>query len=292
MDQKTHVSVPFSCSVLNTLLRISRKEHIMNDKFKKLIEYIVNEDETRARELFHEIVVEKSREIYESMMDDEEEDLDENFGAYEGDASDDMISDVEDDIDSDHEGMDDASDELDSEMDMDDEQGEMGGDEELEDRVVDLEDALDSLKAEFEELMKGEEGEEEHDEMGDEDMEDMGDEDMEDMDDEDMEDEEESDEDEEDLDEVFMREYREKAPQPVKSEVSGTNTKSTVAGKNDMGGTAKNLVQGGEAKGRTAPSAKTQTDAADPRDFKTGAGPKPVRSEVGGINKTAPIGSK
>ena len=44
----------------------------MNDKFKKLIEYIVNEDESRARELFHEIVVEKSREIYESMMDDED----------------------------------------------------------------------------------------------------------------------------------------------------------------------------------------------------------------------------
>ena len=287
----------------------------MNDKFKKLIEYIVNEDETRARELFHEIVVEKSREIYESMMDDEEEDLDENFGAYEGDASDDMISDVEDDIDSDHEGMDDASDELDSEMDMDDEQGEMGGDEELEDRVVDLEDALDSLKAEFEELMKGEEGDE-----------DMGDEDMEDMDDEDMDDEEDLDEADDDDDdyfsglsdspgpggpydpedthehdpENFVREYREKVSALSKGEGHeaakggsvSVNKQSIVAKKNDMGGTAKNLVQGGEAKGRTAPSAKTQTSAADPRDYKTGTAPKPVRSEVGGINKTAPIGSK
>jgi hypothetical protein len=267
----------------------------MNDKFKKLIEYIVNEDETRARELFHEIVVEKSREIYESMMD--EEDLDENYGAFEADASDSMIDDVEGDIDSDEEGMDSAGDELDSEMDMVDDEGEMGGSEEIEDRVVDLEDALDSLKAEFEELMKGEDGDED---MGDEDMEDMDDEDMgdEDMDDEDMEDmddedmKEMKDSDEDDMDEMFMREYREKAPKPSNSEASGTNTKSTVAGKNDMGGTTKNLVQGGEAKGRTAPSAKTQTSAADPRDYKTGTAPKPVRSEVGGINKTAPIGSK
>jgi len=269
----------------------------MNDKFKKLIEYIVNEDETRARELFHEIVVEKSREIYESMMDDEEddeEDLDENFGAYEADESDDMIGDVEDDIDSDHEGdMDDASDELDSEMDMGDEEGEMGGSEEIEDRVVDLEDALDSLKAEFEELMKGEEGE---DHMGDEDMEDMGDEDMEDMDS----DEDSEDSDEDDMDEMFMREYREKVTAPAKGEgheaakggSATINKQSIVAKKNDMGGTSKNLVQGGEAKGRPAPSAKTQTSAADPRDYKTGAAPKAVRSEVGGINKTAPIGSK
>ena len=272
----------------------------MNDKFKKLIEYIVNEDESRARELFHEIVVEKSREIYESMMDDEEEDLDENFGAFEADASDEMIDDVEGDIDSDEEGMDDASDELDSEMDMGDEEGEMGGEEELEDRVVDLEDALDSLKAEFEELMKGEEGEEHMDDMGDEDMEDMGDEDMEDMGDEDEDLDEAMDDEEEDMDETFMREYREKVSAPAKGEgheaakggSASINKQSIVAKKNDMGGTSKNLVQGGEAKGRPAPSAKTQTSAADPRDFKTGSAPKAVRSEVGGINKTAPIGSK
>lgn len=280
----------------------------MNDKFKKLIEYIVNEDETRARELFHEIVVEKSREIYESMMD--EEDLEENYGAFEADASDSMIDDVEGDIDSDEEGMDSAGDELDSEMDMGDDEGEMGGGEELEDRVVDLEDALDSLKAEFEELMKGEEGDED---MDDEDMEDMGDEDMDDEDEDDLDEEKDEDDDDyfsgrsngpeeggpydpEDTHEHdpqnFMREYREKVSKPSNSEASGTNTKSTVAKKNDMGGTSKNLVQGGEAKGRPAPSAKTQTSAADPRDFKTGSAPKAVRSEVGGINKTAPIGSK
>ena len=58
------------------------------------------------------------------------------------------------------------------------------GDDSLEDRVVDLEDKLDELMAEFEELMGQEGGEEDMGDMGDEeDMGDMGDE--EDMGDED-----------------------------------------------------------------------------------------------------------
>jgi hypothetical protein len=42
------------------------------NKYEKLIEYIINENEQKARELFHEIVVEKSRDIYESLMDEDE----------------------------------------------------------------------------------------------------------------------------------------------------------------------------------------------------------------------------
>ena len=34
------------------------------NKYEKLIEYIINDQESKARELFHEIVVEKSRDIY------------------------------------------------------------------------------------------------------------------------------------------------------------------------------------------------------------------------------------
>jgi hypothetical protein len=56
-------------------------------------------------------------------------------------------------------------------IDMDDEEGE-GGEEDLEDRVVDLEDKLDQLMAEFEEIMGGEgdmdmDGEENHMDMDD-----------------------------------------------------------------------------------------------------------------------------
>jgi hypothetical protein len=43
------------------------------NKFEKLIEYIINDEDSKARELFHNIVVEKSRDIYESIMTQEEE---------------------------------------------------------------------------------------------------------------------------------------------------------------------------------------------------------------------------
>ena len=51
-------------------------------KFEAMLELLVNEDKEGAEALFHEIVVEKSRDIYESLLEDEEveesdEDLDE-----------------------------------------------------------------------------------------------------------------------------------------------------------------------------------------------------------------------
>ena len=42
------------------------------NKFEKLIEYIINDEDDKARELFHNIVVEKSRDIYENIMAQEE----------------------------------------------------------------------------------------------------------------------------------------------------------------------------------------------------------------------------
>ena len=41
------------------------------NKYEQLIESILNEDEATAKALFHDIVVAKSREIYESLMDEE-----------------------------------------------------------------------------------------------------------------------------------------------------------------------------------------------------------------------------
>ena len=40
-------------------------------KFEQLLDYIVNEEMDKANELFHEIVVEKSREIYENLIAEE-----------------------------------------------------------------------------------------------------------------------------------------------------------------------------------------------------------------------------
>jgi len=63
------------------------------NRFEQLIEYVINDDTKKAEELFHEIVVEKSRTIYESLMAEEadaeldeaaEEEVEESLG---GDAS-------------------------------------------------------------------------------------------------------------------------------------------------------------------------------------------------------------
>ena len=251
-------------------------------KYEQLIEYIINENEEKARELFHQIVVEKSREIYESLID--EQDLEE-VGGNE-------VESMVDEITGDEEGLDEADDEFGGDeggddLDVDggdefggDDEG-MGGDEfggeeaGLEDRVMDLEDALDELKAEFDSLMGQEAGEPEHmggDDMGgdlgglddgmggEEDMAEMGM--MEAADDE-----EEDDEEEEDLEESrkpgrkmteaeWLREYVDQigdvySQEPAQAEgnevgagkKAKVSAKSIVAGKNDMGGTAKNLNQ-------------------------------------------------
>ena len=226
-------------------------------KFESLIEHIINDETEAAKELFHDIVVQKSRELYNEIVSEneeseEDEDNEEHVEEAGGDPSDDMINDVEN-IEADEEGMDDmsmddAGDELGSEMDMGDEEGGESGEEELEDRVVDLEAALDELKAEFDSLMSQEAGEEEHSDM------DMGGDDM-DMGGDDM-----------GMGmgmpkEGMVREYVEKVKHPSNTEGQtvgtgssdkpGVNSKSIIDNmKNDMGGSVKNLVQGGS---ETAP---------------------------------------
>lgn len=206
-----------------------------------MLEHLINEDEQKAKELFHDIVVAKSREIYETlisedfdegMMPDEmpaEEPEMEASDEFSGDdATDDMMGDIEggDDMGGDDMGGDDVS--------------LSGGDvDELQDRVVDLEDALDALRDEFESLMGGEEGA--ADDMGGDDM---GDEPVPEMDGVEMpamevrDDDE--DEDNNNTDEAFIREYVEKVT-AAKGGDDGANTKSIVAKKNDMGGTSGNL---------------------------------------------------
>jgi hypothetical protein len=129
-----------------------------NKKFEQLIDLIINENEDQARALFHDIVVEKSREIYEGMMDDE---MDE--GGMGG-----QVGDLIREIDVEEQGMAEAEDDdldFDSEedevIDIEDGEDEEGmGEEDLEDRVVDLEDKLDQLMAEFEDIMAGDDAEE------------------------------------------------------------------------------------------------------------------------------------
>ena len=181
----------YSLNNFTQAISISGEQTMDNKKFEALIELIINENEEQARALFHDIVVEKSREIYESMMYEEaeedleeakdedleegEEDLEEGMDQMGGDRMD-SVEGLLDEIGIEEEGMVEDEEEFGGEEEFGDEDG--MGEESLEDRVVDLEDKLDELMAEFEEMM-GDDG----DDMGDEeDMGDMGDE--EDMDDE------------------------------------------------------------------------------------------------------------
>jgi hypothetical protein len=208
-----------------------------NKKFEKLIDLIINENEDQARALFHDIVVEKSREIYESLMD-EEMGTDESMGmldelSAENDAEEQGAFEADeefDDIEVGDDGMGDEEVDLDSD-DMGDE-----SEEDLEDRVVDLEDKLDQLMAEFEDIMGQEDGED----MGDEDFGDEGGEDFGGEEDDEMmeakeEDEEEVTEAEEDDEE---EDTLEEAIQLKKVSVThgdnGVQNKSPVAGKNSM----------------------------------------------------------
>jgi hypothetical protein len=269
-----------------------------DNKLEQMLEKLVNNDRAGADELFHEFVIEKSRGIYEKMLESDLEDLDEVKDEEVDESSDDEetneASDEEVDESSDDEETNEATDEEVDESDEDldettDEEvdenfGEftpeadpMGGDagdammtdieadgdegdmddkmdgddeEEIEDRVVDLEDALDDLKSEFEKMMAGDNDGEEGDEDDAEEMPDM------------------DPEGDEDKDEAFdvgselsvedeapafegtktageqMREYVEKVT-PKMGDTGTDGTKSPVAGKNDMGGTTANIAKGG-----------------------------------------------
>jgi hypothetical protein len=128
------------------------------NKYEKLIEYIINENEQKARELFHEIVVEKSRDIYESIMDEEQ--MAEMGGDQQQGLVDEVTADenggvVEDDDEFDLDGAG-ADDEITGDLPADDEGG-FGDDEGMGDDsapatkgdIADLESQLDDLKAMF-----------------------------------------------------------------------------------------------------------------------------------------------
>ena len=180
-------------------------------KFEEMLERLVNEDKEGAEELFHEIVVEKSREIYQNIIesDDEEveesdeddldeatdeevdesddEDLDESADEDLDEAEEEEVDESEDDDLDEMFGLDEldapemGDDETDNmigdiaaDMDGDDDEGDMDdeGEEGPEAAMSDLEDALDALKAEFEKMM-GDEGDDEGEDEPEEEAMDM-----------------------------------------------------------------------------------------------------------------------
>ena len=305
----------------------------MSNKFEQLLDYLVNEEMDKANELFHDIVVEKSREIYgdliaeeaeddqqdESREDEdmdearededmdearededmdearededmdearededmdearEDEDMDENYGMEDesvheigGDKADGMLDVVKDKSAM---GMGDD----DSGMDMDG--GEMGGSDEpaTKDDIMDIKDDLAELKAEFEALLAAEKGEEEHKgQIGDFDGD--GDLDVKKADgaDDAESDDAESDAESENMDEQFMREYREVVGKPY----SG----GKVAGKTEEASTNKSAVVNADPKDRptSTASAKNIAQSTKGEDKKAGADAKSLAGSVKG----------
>ncbi len=162
-----------------------------NKKYEKLIDLIINEQDEKARDLFHEIVVEKSREIYESIMDEEvmeaekddeeaveesahsEEAVEESLDGMEEGHPAGQVMDMMDEISAEEAGgMVEGEDEDDIDFDDDAEEAgddlthDLEGEHDAEGSVDkselgDIKDKLDDLMAEFEAIMSGDAGEEE-----------------------------------------------------------------------------------------------------------------------------------
>ena len=276
------------------------------NRFEQLIEYVINDEEQKARELFHDIVVEKSRKIYEDIMaaDEEVEDeIDEGFD--DAGASGQLISDVEteeqDDMNmEDDEEMGDEE-PVDDEFAPDDGGGDefsMGGDEggtepATKDDIMNLEDKLDQLMAEFEDLMGG--GDDMGDDMGGNgdgfgpeeggdaiEMDDTG-----------------------EMDNMGMMEAvtLKAAPKPVTSEEGGVNKKSTVAAnagaKGPIGNSVK-PVRTGAAEGGKHDAAGAYSNQTKDLIGKVGNSPaqatqnlkpanKPHLSQATGVNTKSPL---
>jgi hypothetical protein len=229
---------------------------------EQMLEHLVNDDQQKAEELFHEYVVTKSREIYETLIesemkdDEEDEDVEEGFG-------DDETFEADDDMDLD---ADDPTDDLAGEI--DDSDDDMGDDDKgIDDLFQDLDSIVDELQAKFDEMN----GDDSDDDMGD-----MGD-------DEEMKD---------DFELETVREYVEKVPAGHGAEKKGAaekadSTKSTIDNmKNDMGGTTANL-RGGEAREASKGTAGGLANNK-PQDMKTGNINTPGGKAGGAFSKKEP----
>ena len=345
-------------------------------KFEQMLEKLVADDKTAAEEIFHNIVVEKSRSIYEGLLEDDIKDIeveetskeeskeksdetteaskedkkeDEKVEEKTEETKDEETTEASKDDAKEDEAVEEASkDEESKDEDTTDESlvdvqdseapavetpvvpAEMGGDatddmmgdieadkgeedkegdadhdgEDMEDRVVDLEDAIDDLKAEFEKMMsdKGD------DEEGEDDAEDKG------------EDEAIISQDAEGETEVApvlapeevapAVESKESAPKSATEEIreyvnkveashsdGSDNTASPVAksGGTDAKADAKGLVQGGEEKGRPAPKAKEHDAGNINKPGNKSAAPKAAKANTAdgtdGSSKKSAIGS-
>jgi hypothetical protein len=281
------------------------------NKFEQLIEYVINDEEQKARELFHDIVVAKSRQIYENLMQEEdldeakhEEELDEaadeeldeaadeeldeaeemDEGAMGGDASDQLIDEIEADEQQDM-SMEAEEDDMGGDDMGDNDMGGMGDDAgsdepATKDDIMNLEDKLDQLMAEFEDLMAGDDMGGDGDDFGS----DEGGDAIE-MDD------------TEEMMPMAEALTLKAAPKPVTTE-QGDGKAGPVAFNSGAAGMASKPVKtGADGGGHHDSSAYrnsvkdlgvTPTQDAGKKAFKSAA-PAPVKSQASGVNTKSPL---
>lgn len=270
-----------------------------NKKFEQLIDLIINENEEQAKALFHDIVVEKSREIYESMMDD---DMDEGMGGQVGGLLDEISAEesgvLEDEDDTDVLDIEDGADDEVVDLDMTDDEPEEH--EEIEDTLVRIEDKLDELMAEFEEIMADD----------DEEVADFDDEEADDEEDEEDMMEASDDDEEDETDESVMEAIALKnVPGLYGSKIGGDDgqqTKSTVTANSGQRGMASKPVKfSGDTeavptspKGPTGYPAKGETQVKDATNWKNAPAqsgqslekaPAPVKTQASNVNTKSPV---
>jgi hypothetical protein len=263
----------------------------MSTKFEKLLDYLINEEHDKADELFHEIVVEKSRQIYENLiaeeddedkeMDESEDDQDESVDEAEDDENESVDENMEledsygfEDEDKkdgfDPEDDDDATGTLGQEIGMD--RSEEDPEEQEDSAMMGIKDAIAELEAAFAQLEKAQGGEE--DAMG---MDSPWD-----------------GEDEEDDDEMAMgkpafegrrvtREYVEKVgndweknSQKTQGQIAGANTGESFPAPTE----GKSPISSGSGKPTSGANAKNLNQSADEGQHNTGTTPNKVNKGI------------
>lgn len=260
-------------------------------KLEQVLDLLINEETDQATDLLHDIVVEKARQIYEDLVDDET--MGEEFG---GDVDTDYADEVaqsEYDID---------TDEL-QDVDQEGSEGEeMPEEEELEDRLEDLEGQFAELQARFAELAGEEESEEdeEGEEVGDEFGDDFSGEETDEVDGEEGEFEESMYEATKLSNDVSidMKGEGKLVGTGNKSKAGATNTKSPIARKPEASYAAGNVIKTGKATGagKTTPlSAKKDDGFGSKGNIKVKTGNVSVdlkgEGKPVGTGKGAPRGS-
>lgn len=273
----------------------------MSSKLEKVLEHLIANDEAKAKELLHQVFIEKARKIHEELMSQDELDEMEHMGGDEGEELEDAIThhnatleadleeiDAEETMSEDTEDMMDMSDTADVDVDVADSDGDIDMDmsmdsemdssmdvgstmDDIEDELGDLKDSIEELRATLERIESGEES----DEVEDSEVEDTEEESDEEDEVEDSEEEEESDEeDEEKMDESWLEEDFDDLAESVELE------KVSVPASGEVG----------SGKGQGAPSEKAKSPVPASQTSRMGAKPVKVdtKSHSGYNKETAP----